>query len=545
MLKRLTAVVLIILIVCTLFGACGEEESINIIYPITVDPECLDPQIVDNETAKIITANCMEGLVRIGKNGEILPGVAKEWNVSSDGLTYTFTLRNDATWQMLRTHSNVLGEDYEKTFSTTVTAYDCAFGLERALRPETKAENAYLLYPIKNAVAFNNGEAQRNKLGIEAVNDTTLIIRLERAYPDLLRVLAEPMCMPCDEEFFNATGAKYGLDLRYTLCNGPFYVGRWVDDASLTLYRNENYSGYAEFKTDAVYLYINKQEDQYVSKFNNGDYNAASVSPVNISKINDDAQILSTYNTVYGFMFNCEDSVLSVENIRKALVNAIDVTAMDKDMSDYKKAGGVVPESCRWGDASYRDVVGNVNMPSFDSRKAVDYFSNGLDELETTNINISIVCPEKFRTPIIRMIQKWEKIFGLAITVSVSALEDDELKTAVEKGEYQIAFTDISAADGNALSFLSDFTSESTNNYANYESTAFDALVVKCKTQSKGEAIAQGYKNAESMLVNEGIFYPVYSTQSYICVRDTATDVFGFAGFTTMDFALWSIKDEN
>ena len=91
---------------------------------------------------------------------------------------------------MLNAHKKVLGDDYEKTFSTRVTAADCAFGIERALRPETKAENAYLLFPIKNARRFNSGEVGRNSLGLQAVNDSTLVIHLERAYPDLLRVLA-------------------------------------------------------------------------------------------------------------------------------------------------------------------------------------------------------------------------------------------------------------------------------------------------------------------------------------------------------------------
>lgn len=545
MFKRLTALLLIICTVCTLFGACGEEEDINIIYPISADPECLDPQIVDNQAAEIIVANCMEGLVRIGKNGEILPGVAQSWSVSGDGLTYTFNLRNDAVWQMLRTHSNVLGEDYEKTFSTAVTAYDCAFGIERALRPETKAEDAYLLYPIKNAVKFNNGEVGRNSLGIEVIDDTTLIIRLDRAYPDLLRVLAEPMCMPCDEEFFKATGAKYGLELKYTLCNGPFYVGRWADDSSLTLYRNENYSGYSDFDTDAVYLYVNSKEEQYISKFNQGDYNAASVSSTNISLVNKDATVLTTSNSVYGFIFNCEDSVLSQPEIRKALVNAIDLSAMDKDVSGYTKAGGLIPQSCRWGGYSYRETVGDLNIPSFNSDVAVNYFASALDSLETSNINISIVCPEEFRTAIIRMIQKWEKIFGLSLTVSVNALNDEELKTAVEKGEYQIAFTKLSADDGNALSFLNNFISENDKNYANYQDAEFDELINKCKTSNKGNNIALAYKNAENMLVTQGVFYPVYNAESYICVKDNALNTFGLAGFAAIDFAAWSDADEN
>ena len=544
MIKRLTSVALIICFLCLIFCSCGEEESVNIIYPITADPECLDPQIIDNETAKIITTNCMEGLVRISADGKILPGVAKSWEVSSDGLVYTFKLRNDAKWQMLRSHSKVIGEDYESTFSTTVTAADCAFGIERALRPETKAENAYLLYPIRNAEDFNSGKADRNSLGISVVDDTTLVISLERVCDDFLRILAEPMCMPCDEEFFNLTGAKYGLELKYTLCNGPFYIGKWLDDTSITLYRNENYSGYSDFKTDAVYMYLNNEESQFISKFNQGDYNAATISPANISLVNKDATILKTSNKTYGFIFNCDDSILSEDNIRKAFVNAIDISAMNIDSKSYTNAGGVVPEACSWGAESYRKAVNNINMPAFNSENAVSYFDKGLKSLDVTNINISIICPEEFRKPVIRMIQKWEKLFGLAITVSVSAVEEDDLHNSVKKGEYQIAFTQLNAEDGNVLCFLDMFTSENESNFANYQSKKYDEIIDKCKKQYSASDILSGYKSAESMLITEGVFYPVYNDNSYLCVRDSATDVFGCSGFSNIDFAMWVADDE-
>ncbi len=545
MFKRLVALALIIVTVFSCFTACGDDESVNVIYPISADPECLDPQIAENETAKLIVSNTMEGLVRLNENGEIIPGVAKEWEISNDGLTYTFTLREDAVWQMLRSHSKVLGDDYEKNFSTKVTAYDCAFGIERALRSETKAENAYLLYPIKNAEKFNKGEAKRDSLGVKVTNENTLIIQLDRAYPDLLRVLTEPMCMPCDEEFFNITGAKYGLELRYTLCNGPFYLGRWVDDGSLTLYRNENYKGYSSFKTDAVYLYVNSDEKQYISKLNQGDYNVASVLPENVSLVNDEAQMLTCQNGVYGFVFNCNDPVLDNVDMRKALINSMDISLISQDVTDFTLSDGVVPACCRWGNSSYREAVGELNLPEFNSSLAVKYFSKALKDDDITNINISIICPERFRTGIIRMIQKWEKIFGLAITVSVSALSDDELEKAVKKGEYQIAFTSLKSGDGNTLSFLDDFTCENENNIADFQDLKYDEMIENAKTKNQGDNIALSYKKCEDYLVSQGVFYPVFNSNSYIFVRESAFGAFGYAGFTTIDFALWSNKNEN
>ncbi len=540
MLKRLFAIALIVIFSCSLFTACGEEESINVIYPISADPECLDPQIVENQSAKLIVSNCMEGLVRISESGEIVPGVAKTWSVSADGLTYTFSLRSDSVWQMLRSHSKVLGEDYKTSFSTKVTAYDCAFGIERALRPETKAKEAYLLFPIKNAEKFNNGEVNRDSLGIEAKNEETLIIHLERAYPDLLRVLTQPMCMPCDQDFFNASGAKYGLESKFTLCNGPFYVGRWVDDGSLTLYSNENYSGYTSYKTSAVYLYVNGNENQYLAKFNQGDYNIASLSPENLKSVNSSADIHSSKTGVYGFLFNCEDSVLSNPDMRKALVNSIDISLITKDLPNYDVYPGVVPDCCRWGNDSYRNAVGSVSLPEFNSQKSIELFSKAVKQDDVSNISISIICPENFKTGIIRMIQKWEKLFGLAITVSVSSLEEEELERSVKHGEYQIAFTCLESENDNPLMMLNTFTSENESNFALFSDLNYDNLIENCKKTNSGNSIAFNYKTAEEYLINQGVFYPVFSNYSYFVSQDSARDCFGYSAFSLIDFAMWS-----
>lgn len=541
MLKRLVCVILICCTVFILFCACGEEDTVNVIYPISGDPECVDPQIAENDSARLVVHNCMEGLVRLDKNGVIKPGVAESWDISADGLTYTFKIREDACWQMLKSHEKVLGEDYKSTFSTKVTAADCAFGIERALRPETEAEEAYLLFPIKNAVKFNSGEVERKSLGINALDDSTLVITLERAYPDLLRVLTEPMCMPCDEEFFLATGAKYGLELKYTLCNGPYYVGRWVDGGSLTLYRNEKYKGYDSVNTNAVYLYVNKDEHQYISKFNQGDYNLMTVSDEGISsvKTGNDIVSFSTADRVYGFMFNCEDPVLSDINIRKALISATDFNTMLSKNLEFKRADGVVPDSCRWSDKSYRSVSGKVGIPVYAPDKAAELFKSGLEELETTNINISIICEEEFRTPVIRLIQKWEKAFGLALTVSVRTVDQESLASSVKKGEYQIAFTAVSAQDGNVLSFLDSFSSENKNNYVNYQDEHFDDVINKCKLIYSGTELIEKYHYLEQKLVNDGVFYPVYSENSYAFASDSLVGVFGLPGFRCFDFAGW------
>lgn len=537
--KKIVALLVLICLLAGVLSACGKDKEINIIYPIVSDPECVDPQIAETDSAKLIVQNCMEGLVRIGSDGKILPGVAEKWEVSEDGLTYTFHLRSDTNWQTLRSHKNVLGEDYAEKFNTKVTAQDVVFGIRRALRPETKAEDAYLLFPIKNAEKVYEGSANEKNLGISAPDDSTVVIELQRAYPDLLRVLTYPMCMPCNEEFFEATGAKYGLELKYTLCNGPFYIGKWVSDGSLTLYKNEGYKGSAAVGAQAVYLNINANEQQRISKFNQGDYNVISLTAEQYGSIkkSDEINVLSSNNITEAFIFNFNDKYLSNDNIRKALIHATDVSDFSKD-GNTNLCKGLVPDSCRWGESSYRDTVGKVNLPVYSADTASNYFKKGLDELDTTNISVTILCPEKYRNSTIRAIQRWEEVFGLSITVSVKATEREDIEKAVADGDYQIALYSLAADDDSALKFLNRFNSQSDDNFAKFEDADYDKLISDCMSQSAGEDICSSCKYAEQFLVNNGIVYPVFYESSYIAFSGDANGVYAIAGLTVPDFSL-------
>ena len=90
--------------------ACGGSSEDILILPIESDPICLDPQVADSKEAKLMIANCFEGLVRLDKDYKIIPGVAESWEISKDGLTYTFKLRKDTHWKLLNSFEDVLPE---------------------------------------------------------------------------------------------------------------------------------------------------------------------------------------------------------------------------------------------------------------------------------------------------------------------------------------------------------------------------------------------------------------------------------------------------
>lgn len=199
-------IILICLIILT-FTGCSKKAGTIIAAPINSVPYGYDPQIAVGTDLETIINNIFEGLVRIDEKGDIQKAMATDWSISNDGLTYTFTIRSDSKWRVPKSASKALGEDFIKTLDTRVTAADFAFGINRAISKTTEAPLAYTLSAVDSAFAKN---------------DTTLIIKLKKPYEGLLTALASPLCMPCNEKFFNETAGRYGLSTSLILSNGPF-----------------------------------------------------------------------------------------------------------------------------------------------------------------------------------------------------------------------------------------------------------------------------------------------------------------------------------
>ncbi len=539
MIKKLASLFLIAIVLITTFCACGEDEDISLVMPIKNDPMCLDPQVAETDEAKLIVNNCYEGLVRLDENGEIIPGVAESWTVSPDGLMYTFKLRENTNWQLLKSFKGVLeDENYLENFETKVTAYDFQFALRRAVDKTTDSPDAEKLYCIVNARQIHSGEADKSSLAVNAPDESTLVITLERANPDFLRVLTLPLCMPCNEEFFNATHAKYGLDLKYTFCNGPFYLARWAVDNSLVMYRNEGYVGSQKVKPTAVYFNINKDEESVVSKLKQLTYHCAYISDEAAYGLSDNRKVSCsvTENEVIGLAFNCSDRVMQNESLRKALVMMTASDKIEKPENTIATAKGIIPECCRFGNKSYRQAAG-VNAPlGYDEQSAVELWQAGLKELESESAGVKIICTEEYSAQMQKVIQTWQKILSTAIVAKVEILSADDLKKAVKDDNYQIAVTGIKSETANVTDTLEFFTSGNSKNIFNYSDAGYDKLYEEILTTYQGDEILAGLKSAEKLIADKAVFCPLFTYGDYIAIGEEATGLVPSSALESVSF---------
>ena len=519
MFKKLVSLFLAIVAVISLC-ACGGDSSDVLILPIESDPMCLDPQVADSKEAKLMIANCFEGLVRLDKDYKIIPGVAESWEISKDGLTYTFNLRKDTHWKLLNSFEDVLPEGYKDTYRTQVIAADFVYGISRALDPATQAGDAEKLFSIKNASAVNSGKQPTSALGITAKDDLTLVITLDRADPDFLRILTLPVAMPCHEDFFKATHAKYCLDLKYTFCNGPFYLSRWAEDNTLSMYKNDEYKGSVKVNPDELYFYVNTEESSVVKKIRQRTYDCAFISEAAKNELSDSDKIsnYSIQNTVYGLCFNCTDSVLSNEDMRRALAMVTKTAELTANY-DNSFTKGIVPDCVRYGENSYREAAGNVSGIAYNEQQALTLWKKGLKKLDISTAEVIVTCTEENAHLMQQTVQNWQRVFSTSILAKVEVKTADQISTMIYNTSYQVLYHKISTDSSIVTDTLKKFTSDSSSNFFGFADKNYDSIVNSVISAYSGAAKLSGCISAEKYILDKAVFLPMLGGSSYAVVN--------------------------
>lgn len=514
--------------------AAGEDKQI--VVPIDSQPEYLDAQIVSNVGARNIIANCFEGLVSLASDGSIVPAAAESYTVSDNGLVYTFKLRQDCEWKITRAAGKIVTsqvqksttqtqEDVETTavsvsdcIETAVTANDFSFAIKRALQPETKSPYAWTLMNIKNAEKVNSGKMSSSKLGVRAKDRYTLVIELERKDANFLYALTTSACMPCNEEYFEYTRGHYGLSNEYLIYNGPFYISSWTDSA-ITVRRNDKYhmsDNKSTVKPASVYFSFNNEQETRSTKIKNTTYHLAKLTEKQAQEFEESKSVsINTFSSaVSAFVFNCANETLSNVNIRKAIAYATDI----KPLCEYynkEAAKGIVPLYCVVAGENYRSKAADNSAYSQKVKQAMKYFKQGLDELEKDEIEISVLCSVENETVVRSVMQQWQSVFGVAFTVSVEAVQPQELASRVSQKNYAVAFTELTASDYFAQSSVMAFQSQSRDNIASLSDAKYDALVKKISKCGTVSTMVSAVEKAEQYLVENAVVIPVCQLDCY------------------------------
>ena len=213
---RLIAALLAAFFVLSL-TACGSGSN-SFTWFVDSIPANLDPQVASASADVIACENLYSGLVRKDPSGKYEPALCERWEKSSDGLTYTFYLKDGLTYTAAKGNAT----DY------AITAEDFVFAFRRLFRAETNSPYTVEFAALENSAAVLAGQMPASALGVSAPEPLQLVFRLSTPDETFLSKLTLPGAMPCDEAFFDSTRGTYGLTSASTLSSGHFYLYNWT-----------------------------------------------------------------------------------------------------------------------------------------------------------------------------------------------------------------------------------------------------------------------------------------------------------------------------
>ncbi|MBJ8030821.1 peptide ABC transporter substrate-binding protein [Bacillus cereus group sp. N21] len=495
------------LLLSSFLAGCGKEKSTTKpkeekkVLQLTETGEIpsLNSLKVTDAVSFNVLNNVMEGLFRISKNDEVIPGIAQKHEISKDGKTYTFHLR-DAKW------SN----------GDPVTAHDFVYAWKQLVNPETGSEYAYIMYDVKNAEKINKKQIGLDELGVKAQDDKTFTVELEHPVPYFTKLLCLPSFYPINEKYAKEQGDKYGLEANKTLYNGPFTLSEWKHEASFTMKKNNQYWDKKEVKLDEVNYQIVKEISTVVNLYQTDKIDRAVISTEFVDKYKNNKELKQyTDPVMYFFRFNENVPILKNKNARLALSMAFDKKGL---ATSFLNDGSVpanyyVPNGFLKGPdkKDFRETTTEFNKTNVN--KAKEYWEKAKQETGTNEVTLEMLNYdlENFKKVGEYIKEQLEKTLpGLTIKVK---LQPHSQKLALEKKkEYEMSLSRWLPDYPDPMTYLEVFISESGVNNTGYANPEYDALIKKTKMELGNDEKARwkAMQDAEKMLLDDAVIAPVF-----------------------------------
>ena len=461
------------------------------------EPETINPHKSTGVTEANIEADIFEGLTTYAPNGDIIPGAAESWEISDDGKTYTFKLRQNAKW------SN----------GDPVTAADFVFGLQDAVNPETAADYAPILDVIVNAAAIRKTEEKdMSKLGATAVDDHTLKIELTGPTPYFLGLLRHPIAYPVHK----ATVEKFKDDWTKPgniVSNGAYQLTEWTPQASLTYVKNPNYWDAANVKVDKVVMYPTEDLAEELKRFKAGElhatYDAPSEQIPDLEANFADEFKNTPYLGTYYYVVNLTREPLGAQiDLRKALSLAVDRETLVSKITQ----GGEAPAyswlppmtNCKQAFVDFKDMP---QAQRLEEAKAL-LAKHGYTKENQLKVELLYNTSENHKKIAVAVQSMWKQL-GVEAT-----LRNEEWKVYLEtrdKKQFDVARAAWIADYDDPINFADMFLSDAgERNDAGYNNPKYDELVKATGTETDAAKRMQMFHDAEQLFLNDNAMIPIY-----------------------------------
>lgn len=512
--KKMLALALVVAMLATSLIGCGgssDEDTTagaetgaatkDLVVEIGPDPETIDPALNSASDGGNMILHLFEGLLTISKDEQLQPGVAETWEVSEDGLTWTFHLREGLKW----------------SDGTAMTANDFVYSWKRVCDPALAAPYAEtVLNMVKGYDEAIAGDL--DALGVTATDDLTLVVELGKPCTYFGSLVAFATLSPVQQATIEANGDAWATAAETYISNGPFYIKEWVPGSHILCAKNENYWDADSIKLDSIKFLLMEDNNAAYSAYQTGE--AHMIKDVPTEEIpsldgNKEFNIAEMIGTYY-ISVNTQKEPFTDAKVRKALSLAIDreYVAGTIMQGTYKPAYNFMGPG--WTDAEENDFMSGANGGK--TYISADYEANLaeakklLEEAGYPNgkgfpaITYSTNDDGYHKAVAEHLQQAWAE---LGITLNIETVEWGQFTSMRRNGEYEVARNGWVGDYTDASNQLELFYSTNGNNDGKFNNADFDAAIDLSRKTTDAKERTAALHEAEDILMEEVGAIPV------------------------------------
>lgn len=531
-LKKIFLPLLLALMMLT--AACGGDESDGRLSVM------LGSNVVSLDTAQAtdlssfeVISDCIDGLTQLDAEGRAIPAIASSFDVSEDGKTYTFHLR-DAKWAN--------GDE--------VTADDFVFAWRRQC--QMAEEYSYMFGStvacIKNADAVIKG-GDPSTLGVSAIDPKTLKIELDAPVPFFPALMAFPTFYPIDENFYDdLADGTYGTSPDTFLSNGAFKLSSYMPGAAnIQLVKNDSYWDSARVTLDGFSYQVVTSSDNALTAFKNKTLGVVEIKGNQVESVKNDPalskllKIVPTGQLNY-LSFNQDPKnhhagALANVNLRLAISNAIDRESLVDNyvMNGSKATYRAIPidfaPNAETGAYFADDQKRFADYIGFNVERAKKFLDAAKSELGRDKFELNMIYANDGGDTVVKLAQAIksqveENLPG--VELKLQPMPKAEYLTNVTSNSYDVALTNWSPDYNDPMTFLTLWTTDGCEIAEHWSNADYDRLIADCTTGESASDYGARWNamlDAEKILIENAVIAPIYTNANSSLIAENISGI--------------------
>ncbi len=512
-------------------GSSASGNTINVMLSTNV--MSLDTNLATDGDSFEVIADCIDGLTQMDAEGAAVPAIAESWDVSDDGCTYTFHLR-DTKW------SN----------GTPVTAADFEYAWKLAMTANVEYNYMFdsSVGAIKNAdnILYEGGDPET--LGVKALDDKTLQVELEVPVSFFPSLMYFPTFYPINQAFYEGLEeGTYGTSPKTFLSNGAFLLSDYTPGtASLSLTKNPDYYDADKIQLDGINYQVVGSSDNALTGFKNGTLDIAVVNGDQVASVKGDAELSKNLQvTGAGYMWylsfsqteNNANGYLANQNLRLAFTNAIDRQAlvdnyvMDGSLATYTCVPPQFAASASTGEDFSADQNRFKDVCDYNTEAAKQYFEAAKSELGVDSFEFTMIFGNNEGDEVTKVAQALKEQIEATldgVTITLAPMTKAERLDKMQNDNYDVALTRWGPDYADPMTYLGMWVTNNANNYGFWSNADYDQLITDCTTGqyvSDYDARWNALFDAEKIVMDEAVIAPLYTKANANLINTSVTGV--------------------